>query len=86
MCFVISVYKADIVFFLYVALIGWIFASDTAGTIQTAEVVDDFGSCVFSINFGIHSTIFVMQSFIVQSVAGAVYDAMYQMATRAVLV
>ena len=75
MSFIISIYKADNVYVLSIALMVWNFASDMASSVQPAVIADDFGKDVFSVNIGIHMTVFATFTFVVQSVVGGIYES-----------
>ena len=73
-CFVMLIFKADNIYVLSAVLVFGTFASDMVSTIQPAVIADDFGSDVFSVNFGFHATLFAMEIFVVQYVIGVVYE------------
>ena len=72
--FIISFFKADNIYVFSAALIMWTFASDTANTIGSAVITDDFGLAVFSVNVGIHMTIFAVLASALQCVVGVMYE------------
>ena len=75
LCFLISIYKADNIYILFVLLILWFFASDTASVIQPDVIEEDFGSSVISVNQGIFLSVFEVITYAFQSVVGVVYQA-----------